>query len=70
MNITQADDVPGTSGAVDATDFARIVFNGLGMPSAAMLLAVGTSAVAGYALWEQLRFRMYRRGKKHTLPGA
>ena len=36
-----------------------------------MLLAAGTTAAAGYAVWEQIKFRMYKAGKNGmSLAGA
>ena len=41
------------------------------IPSASMLLAAGTTAAAGYAVWEQIKFRMYKAGKNGmSLAGA
>lgn len=39
------------------------------LPSASMLLAAGSTAVLGYAVWEQIKFRMYRAGKQGPLAG-
>ena len=39
------------------------------MPSASMLVAAGSTAAVGYALWEQIRFRMYRAGKQGSIAG-
>ncbi len=42
-----------------------------GVPSTKTLLTVGSAAVAGYCLYEQLRFMWWRRQKDgQTLPGA
>lgn len=61
--------------SMNATD----ILSGLGgadggqssaMPGAATLLAAGSTAVVGYALWEQIKFRMYRAGKDgYQMPG-
>ncbi len=40
------------------------------MPGPALWVAAGTTAAIGYALYEQIRFRMARQGKQGTvLPG-
>mmetsp|Transcript_22957 Transcript_22957/g.50366 ORF Transcript_22957/g.50366 Transcript_22957/m.50366 type:complete len:531 (+) Transcript_22957:194-1786(+) len=39
------------------------------VPSTATLLTWGSAAMVGYAVWEQIKFRMYRAGKKEQLPG-
>jgi len=72
MNFTQFDSSLSVSGflaqltgspngAEDLT--ARIISS---IPSASVLMAAGTTAAVGYALWEQIKFRMYKAGKNGT----
>lgn len=38
-------------------------------PSSGTVLACGTAALVGYALWEQVKFRLYSRAKNGNVPG-
>jgi hypothetical protein len=78
MNFTQIDATLGFSqllsqltGGAPADPMEPLSFAKLrdGMPSAGMMFAAGSTALAGYALWEQIKFRMYRAGKKGMLAG-
>ena len=66
MNFTESADGAGVSVSAAAPSF-----QGFGLPGATVLLmAGGTTLVVGYALWEQLKFRMYKQGKQKALPGG
>jgi hypothetical protein len=63
MNATVVDGVSAMFSSLTGSS------EGLSMPSATTLLAAGSTAAIGYALWEQVKFRMYRAGKKEMLAG-
>ncbi|GAX72950.1 hypothetical protein CEUSTIGMA_g405.t1 [Chlamydomonas eustigma] len=75
MNFTQIDETLGVSqllnqitGSPDGMSdlSARIKEN---IPGASLMLAAGSTVLIGYAVWEQIKFRMYRAGKKEAVPG-
>jgi hypothetical protein len=75
MNFTQVDETLGFSqllsqltGSSDGMTDLSTKFKE-NMPGASLLLAAGSTALIGYAVWEQLKFRMYRAGKKEAVPG-
>lgn len=73
MNITQLDETLGISQLLsqltspEAADASSKLWGSLLHPTT--LVAAGTSAIFGYAVWEQIKFRMYRAGKKQMLAG-
>lgn len=68
MNFTQIDESLGISSLLTQMG-AAAGEEGFKMPSATLIAAAGSSALIGYALWEQVKFRMYRAGKKELVAG-
>ena len=69
MNFTQIDESLGISSLLTQMG-ASAGEEGFKMPSATLIAAAGSSALIGYALWEQVKFRMYRAGKKELVAGV
>ncbi len=74
MNFTQIDATLGFSQllsqlGMSSTSDDKGAAPAFAMPSATTRAAAGTSALLGYAVWEQIKFRMYRSGKKEMLAG-
>lgn len=69
MNFTQIDASLGISSLLSQMGAGEEGGFKLSMPSATLVVAAGSSALLGYALWEQVKFRMYRAGKKEMLAG-
>lgn len=44
--------------------------SGCTMPTPTSLMAAGGACIAAYALWEQVKFRLYKASKSGTLSGA
>lgn len=66
MNFTTFDQTFGVSQLMSNLNDPETT---LKMPSSGTILACGTAAMVGYALWEQVKFRLYTRGKEEHLPG-